>query len=116
MGFTDGYVRPVAWRGSEMMGVSAQASRIHVAIAAWEWPAYFSPEAKLQGIRMKTVRWRRPAPETEPVHATAAGPSMNCTLNKHEVKATVYHDELVINHARTTVGGHVAHPFMALAG
>src|SRR3546814_5219280 len=81
-----------------MMGVSAQASRIHVAIAAWEWPAYFSPEAKLQGIRMKTGRWRRPAPETAPVHAKAAGLYMICTMNKHEVEAEGYHDALMLDH------------------
>src|SRR5579875_3404799 len=60
----DGYVRPIAWRGAEQMGVSAQASRIHLAIAAWDWPAYFSPEARAKGIRMKWAPWKRPAPDT----------------------------------------------------
>ncbi|HEB79536.1 MAG TPA: branched-chain amino acid aminotransferase, partial [Rhodospirillales bacterium] len=64
---TDGYVRPMAWRGSEMMGVSAQESKIHVAIATWPWPSYFPPEARMKGIRLKTASWRRPAPETAPV-------------------------------------------------
>ncbi|MCK5778150.1 MAG: aminotransferase class IV, partial [Rhodospirillales bacterium] len=72
-GITDGYVRPVAWRGSEMMGVSAQSNKINVAIAAWEWPSYFSPEARMNGIKLQISKWKRPSPETEPVHAKAAG-------------------------------------------
>ncbi|HSR71819.1 MAG TPA: aminotransferase class IV, partial [Kiloniellales bacterium] len=72
-GIVDGYVRPVAWRGSEMMGVSAQQNRIHLAIAAWEWPAYFAPEARLKGIRMTVAPWRRPAPDTAPTKSKAAG-------------------------------------------
>ena len=68
----DGYIRPIAWRGSEMMGVSAQATKIHVAIATWEWPSYFSPEMRKKGIRLTQSKWRRPAPDTAPVHAKAA--------------------------------------------
>src|SRR3546814_12121099 len=97
-----------------MMGVSAQASRIHVAIAAWEWPAYFSPEAKLQGIRMKTGRWRRPAPETAPVHAKAAGLYMICNMNKHEVEAEGYHDALMLAHRGFAVDGTGANLFMVV--
>ena len=69
----DGYVRPIAWRGAEQMGVSAQASKIHLAIAAWDWPAYFSPEARAKGIRMQWAKWARPAPNTAPTMAKAAG-------------------------------------------
>jgi len=65
-GYPDAYVRPVAWRGSEMMGVSAQETKINVAIAVWEWPSYFSPEARMRGIRLKTSKWRRPDPQTAP--------------------------------------------------
>ena len=79
----DGYIRPIAWRGSEMMGVSAQQSKIHVAIATWAWPSYFSPEARLKGIRLKTSTWRRPSPDCAPVKAKAAGLYMICTLSKH---------------------------------
>ena len=86
----DGYVRPVAWRGSEMMGVSAQATRINVAIAAWPWPSYFSPEARMKGIRLKTADWRRPDPQTAPVMAKAAGLYMICTLSKHAAEAEGY--------------------------
>ncbi len=69
----DGYVRPVAWRGAEQMGVSAQENKIHLALACWDWPAYFSPEARAKGIRMLWSRWARPAPHTAPVHAKASG-------------------------------------------
>ena len=93
----DGYVRPVSWRGSEMMGVSAQKNAIHLAIAAWEWPAYFSPEARLQGIHMQTSPWRRPAPETAPVHSKAAGLYMICTLSKHAAEKAGYNDALMLD-------------------
>lgn len=94
-GIHDGYVRPVAWRGSEMMGVSAQHNRIRVAIATWEWPSYFSPEAKMQGIRLQTSRWRRPDPVTAPVHSKAAGLYMICTMSKHEAEGAGFHDALM---------------------
>jgi branched-chain amino acid aminotransferase len=97
MGITDGYVRPVAWRGSEMMGVSAQKNKIHLAIAAWEWPAYFSPEARLHGIRLQTSKWRRPAPETAPVHSKAAGLYMICTMSKHAAEAAGFNDALMLD-------------------
>ncbi len=97
-GIADGYVRPVAWRGSEMMGVSAQKTRIHVAIAAWEWPSYFSPEARLKGIRLATSPWRRPSPDTAPVHAKAAGLYMICTLSKHAAEAKGYNDALMLDY------------------
>ena len=94
----DGYVRPVAWRGSEMMGVAAQANRIHLAIAAWDWPSYFSPEAKMKGIKLVTSKWRRPAPDTAPVHAKAAGLYMICTMSKHDAEAAGYHDALMLDY------------------
>ena len=97
-GYADAYVRPVAWRGSEMMGVSAQETKINVAIAVWEWPSYFSPEARLRGIRLTTSKWRRPAPETAPVHAKAAGLYMICTLSKHEAEAKGYDDALMLDY------------------
>ena len=96
-GIVDGYVRPVAWRGSEMMGVSAQETRIHVAIAAWAWPSYFSPEARMKGIRLKTSDWRRPDPVTAPVKAKAAGLYMICTLSKHAAEAEGYDDCLMLD-------------------
>jgi len=94
----DGYLRPVAWRGSEMMGVSAQQSRIHVAIAAWEWPAYFAPELRAKGIRMIFAPWRRPAPESAPTKSKAAGLYMICTLSKHAAEAKGCQDALMLDH------------------
>jgi branched-chain amino acid aminotransferase len=96
-GIVDGYVRPIAWRGSEMMGVSAQQSKIHLAIAAWQWPAYFSPEARMRGIRMMWAPWRRPAPDTAPTKSKAAGLYMICTLSKHAAEQTGYADALMLD-------------------
>lgn len=96
-GYPNAYVRPVAWRGSEMMGVSAQTNTINVAIAVWEWPSYFSPEARMRGIKLKTSKWRRPSPETAPVHAKAAGLYMICTLSKHEAEADGCDDALMLD-------------------
>ncbi|MCI0431890.1 MAG: branched-chain amino acid aminotransferase [Rhodospirillales bacterium] len=93
----DGYVRPIAWRGSEMMGVSAQQSKIHLAIAAWQWPAYFSPEARMRGIRMCWAPWRRPAPDTAPTKSKAAGLYMICTLSKHAAEQAGYNDALMLD-------------------
>ena len=97
-GIADGYIRPVAFRGSEMMAVSAQNTKIHVAIACWPWPSYFSPEEKLKGIRLDISKWRRPSPETEPVHAKAAGLYMICTLSKHEAESKGYADALMLDY------------------
>lgn len=97
-GFTDAYVRPVAWRGSEMMGVSAQDNRINVAIAVWEWPSYFDPEERARGIRLDISRWRRPSPETIPCFSKAAGLYMICTLSKHEAENKGYADSLMFDY------------------
>jgi len=97
-GIKDGYIRPVAFRGSEMMAVSAQNTTIHVAIACWPWPSYFSPEEKLKGIRLDISRWRRPSPDTEPVHAKAAGLYMICTISKHEAEAKGYADAMMLDY------------------
>ena len=98
MGISDGYVRPVAWRGSEMMGVSAQHNTIHLAIAAWEWPSYFDPEAKMKGIKLALSKWRRPAPDTATVHAKAAGLYMICTMSKHKAEKEGFHDALMLDY------------------
>ena len=96
-GFKDAYVRPVAWRGSEMMGVSAQQTTIQLAIAVWEWPSYFSPEARLEGIKLATSGWKRPSPESAPVHSKAAGLYMICTLSKHEAEDKGCDDALMMD-------------------
>ncbi len=93
----DGYVRPIAWRGSEMMGVAAQNNKIHVAIAVWEWPSYFDPEAKTKGIRLTMSKWKRPSPETAPVHAKASNLYAICTLGKHEAERAGFHDALMLD-------------------
>ncbi|MCB1457624.1 MAG: branched-chain amino acid aminotransferase, partial [Nitratireductor sp.] len=97
-GLRDAYLRPVAWRGSEMMGVSAQNNRINVAIAAWEWPSYFKPEEKLKGIRLDIAKWRRPDPATAPSFAKAAGLYMICTLSKHAAEAKGYADAMMLDY------------------
>ena len=96
-GYSDAYVRPVAWRGSEMMGVSAQNNTINVAIAAWEWPSYFDPEEKLKGIRLDMAEFRRPDPATIPCFSKAAGLYMICTLSKHAAEAKGYADALMLD-------------------
>jgi branched-chain amino acid aminotransferase len=97
-GIVDGYLRPVAFRGSEMMAVSAQNTTIHVAIACWPWASYFNPEEKLKGIRLDFARYKRPSPETEPVHAKAAGLYMICTVCKHEAEAKGYADAMFLDY------------------
>jgi branched-chain amino acid aminotransferase len=96
MGLENCYVRPVAWRGSEMMGVSAQANRINVAIAVWSWGDYFAD--KMKGIRMTHARWRRPAPDTAPCESKAAGLYMICTMSKHEAERQGYQDALMLDY------------------
>lgn len=96
-GLKDAYVRPIAWRGSEMMGVSAQKNRINVAIATWQWPSYFDPELKLKGIRLAISDWRRPDPATAPTRAKAAGLYMICTLSKHKAEREGYQDALMFD-------------------
>ncbi len=98
MGLTDAYVRPVAWRGSEMMGVSAQKNTIHVAIASWAWPSYFDPAAREKGIRMTIADWRRPDPMTAPCHAKAAGLYMICTLSKHKAESNGFADAMMLDY------------------
>jgi branched-chain amino acid aminotransferase len=97
-GLTDAYIRPIAWRGSEMIGVSAQNTKIHVAVACWEWPSYFSPEEKAKGIRLTWAKYKRPSPETEPVHAKATGLYMICTISKHAAEKEGYTDAMMLDY------------------
>ena len=94
----NGYVRPIIWRGSEMMAISAQKNKIHVAIATWEWGSYFDPKLKLKGIKLNISNWRRPAPNTIPWDTKAAGLYMICTLSKHEAEAQGFTDSLMLDH------------------
>ncbi|MHA1560042.1 MAG: branched-chain amino acid aminotransferase [Alphaproteobacteria bacterium] len=95
---TDGYIRPIAWRGSEMMGVSAQNNRINLAIAAWAWPSYFKPEERLKGIRLDIAKYRRPDPMTAPSKSKAAGLYMICTMSKHAAESKGYADALMLDY------------------
>ena len=93
----DGYVRPLAWRGSEQMGVSAQATRINLAIAAWDWGSYFDPAARNKGLRLKIADYRRPDPRTAPAKSKAAGLYMICTIEKHRAEREGYADALMLD-------------------
>ena len=94
----DGYIRPFAWRGSEMMGVSGQNTKINVAIAIWDWPAYFDPNLKLKGIKLNISKWQRPPQNSSPWDSKAAGLYMICTLSKHQAEKEGYTDSLMLDH------------------
>ena len=93
----DAYVRPIAWRGSEALGVSAQNNKIHLAIATWEWPSYFDPAQRLKGIRLDLAEYRRPDPKTAPCLAKAAGLYMICTISKHRAEKRGYADAMMLD-------------------
>tara|TARA_B100000963_G_C22447147_1_gene589342 strand:+ start:1 stop:888 length:888 start_codon:yes stop_codon:yes gene_type:complete len=94
----NGYVRPVIWRGSEMMAISAQKNKINVAIATWEWGSYFDPKLKLKGIKLNISNWRRPNPNSIPWDTKASGLYMICTLSKHEAESKGFTDSLMLDH------------------
>ncbi|MBL6665035.1 MAG: aminotransferase class IV, partial [Rickettsiales bacterium] len=94
----DGYMRAFAWRGSEKMAISAQENKIHVAIACWPWPPYYSDEARKKGVSLKFAKYRRPSPDTAPVAAKAAGLYMICTISKHEAENEGYNDALMLDY------------------
>ncbi len=94
---TDAYIRAVAWRGSEMMGVSAQSNTIHLAVACWQWPSYFDPAQRLKGIRLDFAEYRRPDPRTAPARAKAAGLYMICTISKHRAERKGYADAMMLD-------------------
>ena len=93
-----GYVRPVIWRGSEMMAISAQKNKINVAVATWEWPSYFTQEDRLKGISLQTAVWKRPPPDCIPTDTKASGLYMICTLSKHEAEKNGYTDALMLDY------------------
>jgi branched-chain amino acid aminotransferase len=96
-GLTNAYVRPIAWRGSEQMGVSAQKTKPHLAIACWEWGAYFGAEALAKGLRLNIAPWRRPAPYSAPTKSKAAGLYMICTMSKHAAENAGYNDAMMLD-------------------
>ena len=113
---TNAYIRPVAWRGSEMMGVSAQENKINMAIAVWEWPSYFDPEEIKKGIRLDIASYKRPSPETAPCHAKAAGLYMICTLSKHAAEKKGYADALMYDYRGQVAEATGANVFFILDG
>lgn len=113
---TDGYVRPIAWRGSEMMGVAAQANKIHLAIATWAWPAYFSPELRAKGIRLCMAKYRRPAPDTAPTASKAAGLYMICTISKHEAERKGFQDAMMLDYRGQIAEATGANVFFVMDG
>jgi branched-chain amino acid aminotransferase len=95
-GLTDGYVRPIAWRGSEQLAVSATGTSVHLSIGAWPWPSYFGTE-RMHGIRMGQAEWKRPSPDTAPVHAKASGLYMIGSLAKLKAEQEGYADALMLD-------------------
>lgn len=112
----DGYFRPVAWRGSEMMAISAQSTTIHVAIAAWEWPSMYKKEIKLKGIRLAMAPYRRPSPETAPTASKAAGLYMICTISKHAAEKDGYDDALMLDYRGYLAEATGANLFLVING
>jgi len=112
----DAYMRPFAWRGSEQMGVSAQKSKIHLAIACWYWGAYFGEEALMKGLRLDISPWRRPAPYTAPTESKASGLYMICTLARHQAQAKGYDDAMMLDWRGQVAEGTGANAFFVRDG
>jgi len=112
----DAYVRPIIWRGSEMMGVSAQAAKPRLAIATWAWPSYFSPEARNRGIRLAMAQWSRPAPNTAPTKAKATGLYMICTMSKHAAERAGFDDALMLDYRGLIAEATGANIFLVIDG
>ena len=115
-GLEDAYLRPLAWRGSEQMGVSAQRSKIHLAIAAWPWGAYFGEEGIRSGVRLDISPWRRPAPYTAPTESKASGLYMICTLARHQAQAKGFDDAMMFDWRGQVAEGTGANAFFVREG
>jgi branched-chain amino acid aminotransferase len=114
--FTEAYVRPIAWRGPEEMGVGAKSTRIHVAIATWEWGAYFGVEQRMKGVRLAMAKWRRPAPDTAPTASKAAGLYMIGTLSKHAAMDEGFDDAFMLDHKGDIAEATGANAFFVIDG
>lgn len=112
----DGYIRPVVWRGSEMMAISAKKGTINVAIAAWKWPSYFSPEQILKGIKMSVAEWKRPPPDCAPTNSKAAGLYMICSLSKHKAESLGFDDALMLDYRNNIAEATGANIFFVKGG
>jgi branched-chain amino acid aminotransferase len=113
---TNAYMRPLAWRGSEQMGVSAQRTKIHLAIACWDWGNYFSEEAVRKGLRLDISPWRRPAPYTAPIESKASGLYMICTLARHQAQAKGLDDAMMFDWRGRVAEGTGANAFFVRDG
>ncbi len=113
-GLGSAYVRPIAWRGSEQMGVAAQANKIHLAVAVWAWGDYF--EDKMKGIRICMADWKRPDPQTIPCKAKGAGLYMICTLSKHAAENKGYSEALMLDYRGQVAECTGAHIFFVRDG
>ncbi len=115
-GYANAYLRPGAWRGTEMLGLAARGAGVHAAIACWEWPAYFSLEARLKGLRLMMSQWRRPAPDMAPVHAKASGLYQICTHAKDKAERMGYNDALMLDYRGLVAEATGANVFFAKDG
>lgn len=113
---TDGYIRPVAWRGSEMMAIAAQQTKIHVAIAAWQWPTMYKADIKERGIRLTMADYKRPSPECAPVASKAAGLYMICTISKHAAERKGFQDALMLDYRGYLAEATGANLFLVMDG
>lgn len=112
----DGYIRPVAWRGSEQMEILSNRSKVHVAIACWPWPSLFGEEAKKKGLNLVFADWRRPAPDTAPTASKAAGLYMICSLSKNKAVAAGYQDALMLDYRGYIAEATGANIFLLMDG
>ncbi len=113
---TEGYMRPIAWRGSEQMGVAAQNNKINLAIAAWEWGSYFDPAERMKGIRLRMADYCRPDPRTAPSRAKAAGLYMICTVSKHKAERDGFNDAMMLDYRGYIAEATGANFFMVVDG
>ncbi len=113
---TNGYLRPIAWRGSEMIAVSAQQCKIHVAVATWEWPSYFGKEARENGLKLCWADYQRPDPKTAPTASKAAGLYMICTISKHAAESKGFQDAMMIDYRGYVAEATGANAFFVIDG
>jgi branched-chain amino acid aminotransferase len=113
---TDAYVRPIAWRGPEEMGVAAKATKVHVAVATWQWGAYFGVEQRMKGVRLAAAKWRRPDPATAPTASKAAGLYMIGTMSKHAAMDDGFDDALMLDFKGDVAEATGANIFLVIDG
>ena len=112
----NGYIRPLAWRGSEQVAILTDRSKIHTAVASWSWPAYFSEDAINKGLNLTFAQWKRPSPETAPTDSKAAGLYMICTLSKNKAVADGFDDAIMLDWRGYVAEATGANFFMVING